>query len=153
MSERVNEDDVGNQITPDGLAALDPGTRIVGEEATAADPSLLDGIGSGRLWLIDPVDGTGNFAAGLIAAATGSEHGTGEGAAKEVVLGVYSNIGWISVAAGVGVILISPLIKRLMHLDTLKDADHAMAGETQLAEPIAPGTRTRGEMKPGELRS
>ena len=48
----------------DGLAVLDPGTRIVGEEATAADPSLLEGIGHGRLWLIDPVDGTGNFAAG-----------------------------------------------------------------------------------------
>lgn len=48
----------------EGLAALDPGTRIVGEEAVAADPALLEGIGSGRLWLIDPVDGTGNFAAG-----------------------------------------------------------------------------------------
>lgn len=48
----------------DGLAAIDPGTRIVGEEGVAADPALLDGIGSGRLWLIDPIDGTGNFAAG-----------------------------------------------------------------------------------------
>ncbi|HLL60039.1 MAG TPA: oligopeptide:H+ symporter, partial [Allosphingosinicella sp.] len=80
---------------------------------------------------------TGNFAAGLIAAATGSEHGTGEGAAKEVVLGVYSNIGWISVGVGVAVILISPLIKKLMHLDTLKD--ERMAGDAELAEPIAPG--------------
>ena len=96
---------------------------------------------------------TGNFAAGLIAAATGSEHGTGEGAAKEVVLGVYSQIGWISVGVGVAVLVISPLVKRLMHLDTLKDADHAMAGETQLAEPIAPGTRTQDELKPGEART
>ena len=48
----------------DGLAAIDPGTRIVGEEGVAADASLLDGTGTGRLWLIDPVDGTGNFAAG-----------------------------------------------------------------------------------------
>lgn len=48
----------------DGLAAIDPGTRIVGEEGVAADPGLMDGIGTGRLWLIDPIDGTGNFAAG-----------------------------------------------------------------------------------------
>ena len=64
---------------------------------------------------------TGNFAAGLIAAATGSEAASGEGAGKEVVLGVYSQIGWIAIAVGVGVLLISPLIRKLMHLDTLKD--------------------------------
>ncbi len=66
---------------------------------------------------------TGNFVAGLIAAATGSEEASGEGAGKEVVLGVYNNIGWISVGVGVAVIVISPLIKRLMHLDTLRDDD------------------------------
>ncbi|MCU0946630.1 MAG: peptide MFS transporter [Porphyrobacter sp.] len=64
---------------------------------------------------------TGNFVAGLIAAATGSEAASGEGAGKEVVLGVYSQIGWIAIAVGVGVLVISPLIKKLMHLDTLKD--------------------------------
>lgn len=47
-----------------GLAAIDPTARIVGEEAVAADPAILEGAGSGRLWLIDPIDGTGNFAAG-----------------------------------------------------------------------------------------
>lgn len=47
-----------------GLADIDPAARIVGEEACAADPTLLDTVGSGRLWLIDPVDGTNNFAAG-----------------------------------------------------------------------------------------
>ncbi|MFV0625507.1 inositol monophosphatase family protein [Sphingomonas sp. ac-8] len=47
-----------------GLAAIDAGARVVGEEACAADPTLLDTVGSGRLWLIDPVDGTNNFAAG-----------------------------------------------------------------------------------------
>ena len=66
---------------------------------------------------------TGNFVAGLIAAATGSEEASGEGAGKEVVLGVYNNIGWISVGVGVAVIVISPLIKKLMHLDTLRDDD------------------------------
>ncbi|KQS04504.1 inositol monophosphatase [Sphingomonas sp. Leaf357] len=47
-----------------GLAALDPAARIVGEEACAADPTLIDGIDRGRVWIIDPIDGTNNFAAG-----------------------------------------------------------------------------------------
>jgi fructose-1,6-bisphosphatase/inositol monophosphatase family enzyme len=48
----------------DGLRAIDPDTRIIGEEACAADPSLLDAAGRGRLWLIDPIDGTHNYAHG-----------------------------------------------------------------------------------------
>jgi fructose-1,6-bisphosphatase/inositol monophosphatase family enzyme len=47
-----------------GLAQIDLSARIVGEEACAADPTLLDTVGTGRVWLIDPVDGTNNFAAG-----------------------------------------------------------------------------------------
>lgn len=47
-----------------GLRAIDPGARVIGEEACALEPSLLDDIGSGRLWLVDPLDGTNNFAAG-----------------------------------------------------------------------------------------
>ena len=73
---------------------------------------------------------TGNFAAGLIAAATGAE-GVGEEAGKQVVLDVYSTVGWYAVAIGVGVMVISPLIKKLMHLDTIKDdalEGHAEAG-------------------------
>ncbi len=80
---------------------------------------------------------TGNFAAGLIASATGAE-GAGEEAGKEVVLGVYSTVGWFAVGVGVAVLLISPLIKRMMHLNTLKD-DEDVAGQAQLAEPAAPG--------------
>jgi POT family proton-dependent oligopeptide transporter len=37
------------------------------------------------------------------------------------VLAVYSQIGWIAIAVGVGVLVVSPLIKKLMHLDTLQD--------------------------------
>ena len=37
---------------------------MVGEEAVAGDPALLDGIGQERVWIIDPIDGTANFAAG-----------------------------------------------------------------------------------------
>lgn len=48
----------------EGLAALNIGARIVGEEAASRDPALLDGIGEGLVWLIDPLDGTANFAAG-----------------------------------------------------------------------------------------
>ncbi|UIP07219.1 peptide MFS transporter [Erythrobacter sp. SDW2] len=63
---------------------------------------------------------TGNFAAGLIAAATGGE-GVGEEAGKQVVLDVYTTVGWYAVGIGVVVMVVSPLIKKLMHLDTLKD--------------------------------
>lgn len=38
---------------------------VVGEEATAASPELLDLVGSGGpVWIVDPVDGTRNFVAG-----------------------------------------------------------------------------------------
>lgn len=47
-----------------GLRAILPEARILGEEASAADPTLMDGIDSGPLWIVDPIDGTSNFAAG-----------------------------------------------------------------------------------------
>jgi len=47
-----------------GLAAIYPQARIIGEEAVAADPALLDNLGSGLAWIVDPIDGTGNYAAG-----------------------------------------------------------------------------------------
>ncbi|NRB71146.1 MAG: MFS transporter [Xanthomonadales bacterium] len=76
---------------------------------------------------------TGNFAAGLIAAATGAE-GVGEDAGKQVVLDVYTTVGWYAVAIGVGVMVISPLVKKLMHLDTLKDdaGDQGLAGGAEV---------------------
>jgi fructose-1,6-bisphosphatase/inositol monophosphatase family enzyme len=47
------------------LAALLPGSLVVGEEGVAADPSVLRRLSEpGPVWLIDPIDGTGNFAAG-----------------------------------------------------------------------------------------
>ena len=48
----------------EGLVRLEGDARIVGEEACADDPRLLDGIGRGLVWLIDPLDGTANFARG-----------------------------------------------------------------------------------------
>jgi fructose-1,6-bisphosphatase/inositol monophosphatase family enzyme len=48
-----------------GLTALRPGSTVVGEEAVAADPAVLDRMaGDGAIWIVDPVDGTNNFAAG-----------------------------------------------------------------------------------------
>ncbi|WP_436524168.1 inositol monophosphatase family protein [Actinoplanes sp. HUAS TT8] len=48
-----------------GLTALLPGSVVVGEEAVAADPTVRDRIGAGgAVWIVDPVDGTNNFAAG-----------------------------------------------------------------------------------------
>lgn len=48
----------------EGLSAILPEAGIIGEEACAADPSILDRAGEGLNWIIDPIDGTGNFAAG-----------------------------------------------------------------------------------------
>lgn len=49
----------------EGLAALLPEANILGEEAAAADPALIDGLGSGLDWVIDPIDGTTNFSEGI----------------------------------------------------------------------------------------
>ena len=102
-------------LSPVGLSAMN---RL----APAHMASLIMGT-----WFF--ASATGNFAAGLIAAATGSEAASGEGAGKETVLAVYSQIGWIAVGVGVVVLIISPLVKKLMHLDTL--ADDQLEGATE----------------------
>ncbi|CAN5276843.1 inositol monophosphatase family protein [soil metagenome] len=48
----------------EGLLAILKDSSAVGEEGCAADPSLQDRIGDGAVWIVDPIDGTGNFAAG-----------------------------------------------------------------------------------------
>ncbi len=83
----------------------------------------------------------GNFASGLIAAATGSERASGEGAAQQVVLDVYSQVGWIAVAAGVGMLAIAPLVTRLMHLGTLgaDETGDGLLGGKEAGEAEAAG--------------
>jgi fructose-1,6-bisphosphatase/inositol monophosphatase family enzyme len=49
-------------ILAEGLAALLPGATIVGEEAAHADPALAQRLGEALCWIIDPLDGTNNFA-------------------------------------------------------------------------------------------
>lgn len=66
----------------EGLARLAPGLALVGEEAAHADPAVLDRL-AGPCWVVDPVDGTRNFAAGqppfgiLIARCEGGEAQSG----------------------------------------------------------------------------
>ena len=48
-----------------GLARILPGVPVVGEEGVAAEPGLLARIGEAdAAWIVDPLDGTANFAAG-----------------------------------------------------------------------------------------
>jgi fructose-1,6-bisphosphatase/inositol monophosphatase family enzyme len=47
------------------LRKLLPGSAVVGEEAVSARPAALDALGGdGPVWIVDPVDGTQNFADG-----------------------------------------------------------------------------------------
>lgn len=46
------------------LCSIMPDAAIVGEEAVAADPTLLSLLAAPSCWIIDPIDGTHNFAHG-----------------------------------------------------------------------------------------
>jgi proton-dependent oligopeptide transporter, POT family len=125
-------------LSPVGLSAMN---RL----APAHMASLIMGT-----WFF--ASATGNFAAGLIAAATGSGDLEGEsGAAKEIVLDVYSTVGWVAVGVGVVVILLAPFVKRLMHLETLRDDDE-LAGYKELGENQGPGMAPQRETKPGRSK-
>ncbi|RVT89135.1 inositol monophosphatase family protein [Sphingomonas crocodyli] len=51
-------------LLTEALAKLLPGSRVVGEEAASIDPTVVDRIGQGTCWIIDPLDGTNNFTEG-----------------------------------------------------------------------------------------
>ena len=123
-------------LSPVGLSAMN---RL----APAHMASLIMGT-----WFF--ASATGNFAAGLIAAATGSEKASGEGAGKELVLDVYQTIGLWAIGFGILVVVVSPLIKKLMHLDTLRDDNvgddlegQAEAGLEAQQAGIHPATRNQ----------
>jgi POT family proton-dependent oligopeptide transporter len=72
----------------------------------------------------------GNFVAGKIGEATGGEGGE---MSKELVLQIYSKIGWTAIGISVVVLLLSPIVKGWMHLDSLEDRaapDDHVAAET-----------------------
>ncbi|MEP3346472.1 MAG: inositol monophosphatase family protein [Litoreibacter sp.] len=47
------------------IRELLPDAAIVGEEAVSADASILERVGQGQVVVIDPIDGTWNFANGI----------------------------------------------------------------------------------------
>lgn len=59
-------DEAAEAALTKALLVRHPDAVVVGEEATAKDASLLDRIASAELcFILDPIDGTSNFAAGL----------------------------------------------------------------------------------------
>ncbi|MFM7366066.1 MAG: inositol monophosphatase family protein [Cuspidothrix sp.] len=62
----TDADEAAERVITAGLEKLFPGCVVVGEEATAVDPSLLGRLADADLaFVVDPVDGTANFAAGV----------------------------------------------------------------------------------------
>lgn len=67
----TDADEGAERIIEAGLKRMFPGCAVVGEEAAAADPSVMDRLADADLaFVVDPVDGTANFAAGLPLFAT-----------------------------------------------------------------------------------
>jgi POT family proton-dependent oligopeptide transporter len=93
-------------LSPVGLSAMN---RLA--------PSFLASLIMGAWFYMTAV---GNFVAGKIGEATGGHDGQ---MSKEGLLEIYELFGWISIGAAVAVLLLSPIVKRWMHLDTLRDAD------------------------------
>ena len=59
-------DEAAEAMITRGLQRLFPGCLVVGEEACAADPALLGRLGGAPLaFVVDPIDGTANYCAGL----------------------------------------------------------------------------------------
>ena len=62
----TDADEAAERMIEAGLQRLFPGCVVVGEEAAAADPSVMNRLADADLaFVVDPVDGTANFAAGL----------------------------------------------------------------------------------------
>lgn len=58
-------DEAAERALTAALTALEPGSTVVGEEAVSVDAALLERLrGDAPVWIIDPVDGTINFANG-----------------------------------------------------------------------------------------
>ena len=103
-------------LSPVGLSAMN---RLA--------PSFLASLIMGAWFYMTAV---GNFLAGKIGEATGGHDGQ---MTKQGLLDVYEMFGWISIGIAVLVFLVSPIVKRWMHLDTLEDRgvpDDRVASET-----------------------
>jgi POT family proton-dependent oligopeptide transporter len=112
-------------LSPVGLSAMN---RLA--------PSFMASLIMGAWFYMTAV---GNFVAGKIGEATGGHDGE---MTKEGLLHIYSLFGWITIGIGVAVLLLSPIVKKWMHLDTLQDdVDARIAEVGEAAEPDAAGTQ------------
>ncbi|MXP10647.1 peptide MFS transporter [Pseudoblastomonas halimionae] len=76
----------------------------------------------------------GNYVAGFM----GSLMGEGEGGemTRDAALDLYQTMGWVAIGVGIVVTIISPLVKKLMHLDKLADDD---VGDDLAGQAEGPG--------------
>ncbi len=59
-------DEAAEALITEGLSRLFPHALIVGEEAASRDPTLLDRLAQAEMAIVvDPIDGTSNYAAGV----------------------------------------------------------------------------------------
>jgi fructose-1,6-bisphosphatase/inositol monophosphatase family enzyme len=59
-------DEAAERALTAGLRALFPDMDVIGEEGVAADPKMLERLKApGKVWVIDPIDGTANYASDL----------------------------------------------------------------------------------------
>jgi proton-dependent oligopeptide transporter, POT family len=96
-------------LSPVGLSAMN---RLA--------PSYLASLIMGAWFYMTAV---GNFVAGKIGEATGGHDGT---ISKQGLLDIYELFGYVSIGVAVVVLLLSPIVKRWMHLDTLQDRDDGL---------------------------
>ena len=83
----------------------------------------------------------GSFVAGKIGEATDGEDGE---MSKAATLAIYEKIGWVSIGVAVLVLLLAPMVKRWMHLDSLSDegGEADLGAMEQQAAGLDPATRT-----------
>lgn len=61
----TDADEAAEAALSAGLARIEPGAALVGEEGAAARPDRIEALRRpGPAWIIDPLDGTANFAKG-----------------------------------------------------------------------------------------
>ena len=110
-------------LSPVGLSAV-----------TKLAPARVVGMTMGAWFLYS---GLSNFLAGIIASSTGAETIGGQltdvAAAKATYTAVYTQVGLIAMAIAVGMLLISPIIKKLMG-----DADGTMTPHPENTEAGGP---------------
>jgi fructose-1,6-bisphosphatase/inositol monophosphatase family enzyme len=131
-----------------GLLAILPGSRVVGEEAVSADASVVDGIEKGVVWIVDPIDGTGNYAAGrspfaiMVGLAEEGEIVAGwilDPVAKRMLHGVKGGGAYVNgarvTARGTGEdTLVAALAPRFLPAEVRAEVEARTSGKVRLAE-------------------